>query len=118
MSEKKKYIDLFAGCGGLSLGLYNSGLWEGLFAIEKSPDAFKTFNHNLIENKHHFNWPNWLPKSNHDINKIIKNYSNELKSLRGKIDMVAGGPPCQDFFTAGNTATFQKTKQIGFKTTN
>lgn len=40
MRQRKKYtyIDLFAGCGGLSLGLYKSG-WQGLFAIEKSPDA-------------------------------------------------------------------------------
>jgi len=101
MSEKKTYIDLFSGCGGLSLGLYNSGLWKGLFAIEKSSDAFETFNHNLIENKNHFNWPNWLPKSNHDINTVIKSYANELKLLRGDIDMVAGGPPCQGFSTAG-----------------
>lgn len=99
--KEKTYIDLFAGCGGLSLGLYNSGLWKGLFAVEKSPDAFETFNHNLIENNNHFDWPSWLPKSNHDINKIIKNYPNELKALRGKIDMVAGGPPCQGFSTAG-----------------
>lgn len=101
LPQKKIYIDLFAGCGGLSLGLYNSGLWKGLFAIEKSSDAFETFNHNLIEKNNHFDWPNWLPKSNHDINAIIKNYPNELKSLRGKIDMVAGGPPCQGFSTAG-----------------
>ena len=74
MTEKKTYIDLFAGCGGLSLGLYNSGLWKGQFAIEKSPDAFETLNHNLIENNNHFEWPGWLPKSSHDINEIIKNY--------------------------------------------
>jgi len=101
MPNKKTYIDLFAGCGGLSLGLYNSGLWKGHFAIEKSPDAFKTFNHNLIENNNHFDWPNWLPKKEHDINEIIKNYPHELKALRGKVDMVAGGPPCQGFSTAG-----------------
>ena len=101
MSEKKTYIDLFAGCGGLSLGLYNTGLWKGLFAVEKSPDAFETFSYNLIESKKHFNWPSWLPKSNHDINEIIKNYPDELLALRGKIDMVAGGPPCQGFSTAG-----------------
>ena len=101
MSGKKTYIDLFAGCGGLSLGLFNSGHWSAKFAIEKSPDAFKTLQHNLIKKNNHFDWPNWLPKSNHDINEIIKNYPNELKSLRGKIDMVAGGPPCQGFSTAG-----------------
>ena len=32
------YIDIFAGCGGLSVGLYNAGL-HGLFAIEKNKDA-------------------------------------------------------------------------------
>jgi DNA (cytosine-5)-methyltransferase 1 len=101
MNEKKSYIDLFAGCGGLSLGLFNSGQWKGKFAIEKSPDAFKTLNHNLISKKEHFDWPDWLPKSNHDINEIINNFPTELKSLRGQIDMVAGGPPCQGFSTAG-----------------
>lgn len=37
--KPRKYIDLFAGCGGLSLGLHLSG-WKGVFAIEKSPFAF------------------------------------------------------------------------------
>lgn len=101
MTSKKTYIDLFAGCGGLSLGLYNSGLWKGKFAIEKSPDAFETLQYNLIEKKNHFEWPNWLPKQNHDINEVIKIHKDNLKSLRGKIDLVAGGPPCQGFSAAG-----------------
>jgi DNA (cytosine-5)-methyltransferase 1 len=45
-----QFIDLFAGCGGLSLGLMEAG-WTGLFAIEKSPMAFKTLKHNLIGKK-------------------------------------------------------------------
>ena len=101
MNEKKTYIDLFAGCGGLSLGLYNTGKWKAQFAIEKSPDAFSTLEHNLIDKKGHFNWPSWLPKKNHDINEVIDNHENELRALRGTIDMVAGGPPCQGFSTAG-----------------
>jgi DNA (cytosine-5)-methyltransferase 1 len=102
MNEKKlTYIDLFSGCGGLSLGLYNSGYWKGLFAIEKNSDAFKTLEHNLILNENHFNWPNWLPQSSHDINEVLKNYSEKLSSLKGTVDMVAGGPPCQGFSTAG-----------------
>ena len=59
--QKPIYIDLFAGCGGLSLGLHNAG-WQGLFAIEKSPDAFKTLEYNLINKKAHFNWPDCFPK--------------------------------------------------------
>ena len=101
MTKKKTYIDLFAGCGGLSLGLFNTGLWKGKFAIEKSPDAFETLQYNLIEKKNHFDWPDWLPKQNHDINDVIKNHKDNLKSLRGEIDLVAGGPPCQGFSTAG-----------------
>ena len=43
-----QYIDLFAGCGGLSLGLHEAG-FQGLFAIEKNASAFLTLKHNLIE---------------------------------------------------------------------
>jgi DNA (cytosine-5)-methyltransferase 1 len=102
MLKKKDlyYIDLFAGCGGLSLGLHHSG-WKGLFAIEKSPFAFNTLEHNLIYKKKHFEWPEWLPKTPHNINAILKNNSDELIKLRGQVDMVTGGPPCQGFSTAG-----------------
>ncbi len=101
MRYKCTYIDLFSGCGGLSLGLYNSGLWKGIFAVEKSPDAFATLKYNLIEKNAHFNWPDWLPVSNHDINNLIKKYTDDLIKLQGKVDLVAGGPPCQGFSTAG-----------------
>lgn len=101
MEQKNTYIDLFSGCGGLSLGLYNSGLWKALFAIEKSPDAFETLRHNLIKNHSHFDWPSWLPIKNHDINQVIRDYQNDLSELKGKIDLVAGGPPCQGFSSAG-----------------
>jgi DNA (cytosine-5)-methyltransferase 1 len=100
MENIKTYIDLFSGCGGLSLGLHNAG-WKGAFAIEKSEDAFKTLEHNLIKKKKHFNWPTWLEQKHHDINEILENHSENLISLRGKIDLVAGGPPCQGFSMAG-----------------
>ena len=97
---KNTVIDLFAGCGGLSLGLYQAG-WEGLFAIEKNSYAFETLKYNLIDNKKHFDWPKWLPQTPHDINEVLKNYKTQLKALRGKVDLVAGGPPCQGFSMAG-----------------
>jgi DNA (cytosine-5)-methyltransferase 1 len=101
---KLTYIDLFAGCGGLSLGLYNSGHWHGLFAVEKNIDAFKTLRHNLIENNDHFSWPEWLRKQNHNIDTLLKNHRENLIALRGKVDLVAGGPPCQGFSLAGRRA--------------
>ncbi len=100
MKKHPTYIDLFAGCGGLSLGLHNAG-WKGLFAIEKNKDAFKTLEYNLIQQKKHFNWPTWLPLSNHEINEVISKYKSNLIKLRGKVDLVAGGPPCQGFSMAG-----------------
>lgn len=98
--EEIKYIDIFAGCGGLSLGLCNAGL-TGVFAIEKNKDAFSTLNHNLIANNPHFEWPEWLPVSEYDINALMKNYKEQLKTLEGKVQIVAGGPPCQGFSMAG-----------------
>lgn len=102
MKQEKKYtvIDLFAGCGGLSLGLYQAG-WEGLFAIEKNHNAFETLSHNLIKEKKHFIWPEWLPQANLDIIEVNKTYSEQLIGLRGQVDLVAGGPPCQGFSMAG-----------------
>lgn len=94
------YIDIFAGCGGLSLGLHNAG-WRGLFAIEKNPMAFETLHHNLIVKKDHFDWPAWLPIQAHDINVVLCEHRDELKALNGKVDLVAGGPPCQGFSFAG-----------------
>ena len=100
MPKNLNYIDLFAGCGGLSLGLHQAG-WKGLFAIEKSPDAFKTLDYNLIQNKNHFDWPKWLPKEAHDINEVLFHYQEKLAKLKGKVTMIAGGPPCQGFSMAG-----------------
>lgn len=94
------YIDIFAGCGGLSLGLINAGM-VGLFAIEKNADAFSTLKYNLIDKKNCFDWPSWLTISNHDINEVLVHNYNELRELQGKVDIVAGGPPCQGFSMAG-----------------
>jgi DNA (cytosine-5)-methyltransferase 1 len=100
MQKELIYIDLFAGCGGLSLGLQNAG-WKGLFAIEKAEDAFKTLEHNLIDKSNHFSWVDWLPKEKLDVTKVVGTYKKQLKSLRGSVDMVTGGPPCQGFSMAG-----------------
>ncbi len=99
---QKYFIDLFAGCGGLSLGLKNAG-WRGLFAVERTPDAFETLKHNLIEKEvvPSFQWPEWLPCKHMTTSELIAGYSDRLKELRGKVDLIAGGPPCQGFSFAG-----------------
>ncbi len=95
------FIDVFAGAGGLSLGLMMAG-WKGLFAVEKSPMAFQTLKHNLIDQKDNCNfyWPDWLPKEAIDIQTLLEKYKEQLKELKG-IHLLAGGPPCQGFSSSG-----------------
>lgn len=96
-----KFIDVFAGCGGLSLGLLNAGC-QGVAAIEKNPMAFETLRHNLIDGKQFsFEWPNWLPKEAMSCEQFINDYKVKISELAGTIDLMVGGPPCQGFSTAG-----------------
>jgi len=111
ISPELNYIDIFAGCGGLSLGLYNAG-WKGLFAIEKNPMAFATLKHNLIDKQQHFEWPEWLPECSHDIDEVLTKYRTELIALDGKVDLVAGGPPCQGFSFAGRRREQDQRNQL------
>jgi len=68
---------------------------------EKSPLAFLTLKHNLIDKLNHFQWPDWLEQSEHDINTVLKKHKHNLKNLQGQVELVVGGPPCQGFSTAG-----------------
>ena len=96
------FIDLFAGAGGLSLGLMSSG-WRGIFAVEKNATAFETLSHNLIvrTNGLTYEWPEWFPKKACSVGRAAGTYHQQLLQLRGKITMIAGGPPCQGFSIAG-----------------
>jgi len=112
MDSKKTpmtFVDLFAGCGGLSLGAMKAG-FNGLFAVEYQKNAFDTLKFNLITKTSDefsklgisgYNWPNELPLENLDIKDLIKNQKEYLKSIDGKVDLVIGGPPCQGFSHAG-----------------
>ncbi|RMR50252.1 DNA cytosine methyltransferase [Pseudomonas cichorii] len=99
--KKLRFCDVFAGCGGLSLGLLQAG-HEGIFAIEKSPLAFETLRFNLIEGaKHQFTWPDWLPKQAMTCEDLLSNFPEKISALKGQIDLIVGGPPCQGFSIAG-----------------
>lgn len=99
---KPTFIDVFAGCGGLSLGLMSAG-WRGIFAVERDSNAFQTLSTNLIDTggSHQFQWPEWLEKQPVGVTELIDAKRTQLSALSGQIDMLVGGPPCQGFSAAG-----------------
>lgn len=115
MTRKKNslnFVDLCAGCGGLSLGLLNAG-WTGLFAVEKNEDAFATLAHNLLgKRRPHFTWPSWLERSPHSLEDLTVKHADQLRGLRGQVDLLAGGPPCQGFSTFGRRKAHDPRNQV------
>lgn len=91
MSDKKyTFIDLFAGCGGLSLGLEQAGF--SLCFVNEIVEQFAhthRVNHNLGDN-HYFVGDIAL------LNKDIEKYRKFIKD----VTLVCGGPPCQGFSMA------------------
>ncbi len=83
-------IDLFAGAGGLSFGLRQAGI-EVVLANECEKEFAAT---------HELNHPE-CKMINEDIYRV--DFREQLKKIRmtAKIDLVAGGPPCQGFSTVG-----------------
>ncbi len=90
---KKKYhlIELFAGAGGLAIGLKNAG-FKTLLLNDIDKDSCKTLSKN----------------TDYDvINDDIKNLC--FKKYKNNVDVLSGGFPCQAFSYAG--------KKLGFKDT-
>ena len=81
-----KVIDLFAGAGGLSLGLMQTGKYEIAAAFEINKNAQETY------------------KKNHADTKMYSDVCaadfHKIEDEVGDIDIVIGGPPCQGFSNA------------------
>ena len=105
-ASSRHCIDLFAGCGGLSLGLENAG-FEPLLFSEINRHAAETYKANRTN------------KDIIEIGDIYKLSDKELKlymkEWKGKgiedIDLVCGGPPCQGYSGIGHRRTFKLAKE-------
>lgn len=86
-------LELFAGVGGFRVGLEKASprfktLWSNQFEpSRKSQDAFEVYNYHFPDSE------NW----NEDIATIS---DERFSALKGQVDLIVGGFPCQDYSVA------------------
>ena len=103
-------MDVFAGCGGLSIGLEQSGVAKVKWGIEWDSSAAQAFQLNHPE----------ASVINRDVNKVLQEVIESEKSdiqpggvpRKGEVELLCGGPPCQGFsvlnsFTDRDAARFK-----------
>jgi DNA (cytosine-5)-methyltransferase 1 len=86
-----KSIELFAGAGGLGMGIKRAG-FKQIAALEKNPQCCQS----ILSNKNAgvFEVADW-----NIFNDDVANF--EFKRHEGKVDLISGGPPCQPFSLGG-----------------
>ena len=101
-------IDLFAGCGGLSLGMETAG-FTPLFVNELNSDAIETYLQNRDREHPHLR----AKYQSRDIKQTVsdENFFEDLFDglkrdfgrdfRKDSVDLLTGGPPCQGFSGIG-----------------
>ena len=116
VAPRHTFVDLFAGCGGLSFGLEKAG-FTPILVNELNNDAMATYLVNRIND-----FP-WLRKNN--VNnvkdlvlkpKLLKQFTDSIKEelhvdiRNGELDLLCGGPPCQGFSGIGYRRSYSVEK--------
>lgn len=119
-ARKLFHVDLFAGCGGLSLGLEDAG-FVPVYVSELNSDARASYLQNRASVAPHLADSEF---SCSDVKQLVLNKGASLgklkKSLRsrfglkiedGDLDLIAGGPPCQGFSGIGHRRSYSVEKE-------
>ena len=122
--KKITFIDLFAGCGGLSEGFLATGKYEGLAHVEWESPMVNTLRSRLVEKWNHTKEDSLKRVIKFDVQKTEElfygNWQESTKNLYAKendplivekgldgligkkqVDCIIGGPPCQAYSIAG-----------------
>jgi len=90
-SNKLTAIDLFAGCGGMSIGLKKAG-FENLLAVEWDASCCESFKANIST-------------------RILQCAIQEVETFPS-CDLLVGGPPCQGFSNLGEKVPNDPRRQL------
>ncbi len=102
--KKFTNIELFAGAGGLALGLERAG-FEHIGLVEIDKDASNTLR---------LNRPKWKVL-NEDVEITAqKDLEEEFSIKKGELDLLSGGAPCQSFSYAGKKLGIEDTRGTMF----
>ncbi len=93
-------IELFAGAGGLALGLEQAG-FNHIGLIENNRDAVETLRANR---------PNWNVIGEDVAAVSERNLEEEFQIRKGDLDLLSGGAPCQSFSTVGKKLGLEDTR--------
>ena len=118
LNKKLTFIDLFAGCGGLSLGREQAGFYP-LYVNELNSDALETYLINRDQEYPH------LREKYHskDIKEVVlkKDYFDSLLNdlqvdfkrdfRENSVDLLTGGPPCQGYSALGIRRSYSVDKK-------
>jgi DNA (cytosine-5)-methyltransferase 1 len=97
VGEKLRFLDLFAGIGGFRLALEQAGhKCVGFCEVDEFARQIYKVN---FDTEGEVEW--------HDITKIT---DGQARELRGKVDLITGGFPCQAFSVAGERRGFEDTR--------
>jgi DNA (cytosine-5)-methyltransferase 1 len=101
-AEMMNSIELFAGAGGLGLGVEKAGFNHSV-VIERDADACGTMRFNFgKQRKEHSKWP---------LHETDIRYFN-FSSFQDKVELVSGGPPCQPFSIGGKHRGFNDSRDM------
>tara|TARA_Y100000590_G_scaffold469453_1_gene657097 strand:- start:1106 stop:2392 length:1287 start_codon:yes stop_codon:yes gene_type:complete len=116
------FVDLFAGCGGLSLGLEEAG-FKPVFVNELNEDALATYQ---VNRKNEFPYLSLEPFYSNDIKELVLD-KDRLETLKSSLkeghnidvdsnggrglDLLVGGPPCQGYSGIGHRRSYSVEKK-------